>query len=132
MKRLRFSLLSLVVGVLLLAAVMHLNLRPRLLHGEPHYLKLDVPETVSRSEICTYGWLLVACKECRITVTQRPPDPQQDWSGRRPCPWKDGEAVYEWYASGFAGNVVVGLVTILLGATACEIVLRRRVKKKSP
>ena len=108
MKRFRFSLLSLVVGVVLFSGPLYVNLRMP---------EVDVRYTsVRKMETWLYGWPFIAYREHLVaSLVKSPPDPAGDGS----C---------EWHWLRVAGNVVVGLVIAVLGGTVCEYLVRRRTK----
>ena len=103
-KRFRFSLLSLLVGVLLTGGVGWLNVRTRKDFTATHAV------TVERH---SFGWPFTARLE-DFVVTKA-----QNTIDRFP----------EWRWPGLVANIAIGLAIVFCGAGACEYVVRRRGKK---
>ncbi len=103
MKRFRFSLLSLLVGVVLAGGMLWLNV------GTPFWI-ITSQADVDLSQRY-YGWPLHAYVEY---VAQTP---------RSLNRWYH----YRW--PGLAANIAIGLAIVFGGAAVCEYVVRRRVKK---
>ena len=119
MKRVRFSLLSLLVGVVLAGGVGWLNVRTFLYDSElpPPLLAFVDIKLGSRTPVILsrwYGWPMDAYRQ-RFSL-------QQEVSG-------SVMESLDWHWLGFAANIAIGLAIVFGGAGVCEYVIRRRVAK---
>jgi len=129
MKRFRFSLLSLVVGVVLAGGVVWLNMRgniyPELLpfevavsSGDPS----DEPTVIWTGErvIRSSGWPWCFCSVPRfLNLSEKPPDV--------PLPREVFQKRWSWPS--LSANIAIGLAIVFGGAGVCEYVVRRRSAK---
>jgi len=100
MKRFRFSLLSLVVGVVLAGGVVWLNLRPRADWVECSHGGIEQEHS--------YGW---------------------PFKARYRFVWPHEPDSYGWLWKGLAVNIAIGLAIVFGGAGVCEWLVRRRAAK---
>jgi len=105
LKRFRFSLLSLLVGVVLAGGVVWLNMRAfGVFSGEPaHGYPHDPVSYVARS----YGW---PCLSLRVFITFDPKGTEAENERRRQQPH------YRWKVPGLAANIAIGFAIVFCGA----------------
>ena len=106
MKRFRFSLLSLLVGVMLAGGVVWLNVQPLGVYASARVAITQEP--VEFQIGAHYGWPLHAYYKRRDKLI----------SGRSRVTW-----------SAAAIDIAIGLAIVFGGAGVCEYVVRRRTKK---
>ena len=123
LKRFRFSLLSLLVGVVLAGGVGWLNVRPSEIGCEP-FCRPDRPEGWTYTYTRSYGWPFDA-HFSSITLSA-----DGDKGGRLPqeyveSHWEAWDRDPRWLSSGVARNIAIGLAIVFGGAGVCEYVARR-------
>ena len=118
MKRFRFSLLSLLVGVVLAGGVVFLNVRPSTYSSPPPAYRDEsgmILTTFYSTEVSEYGWPFVVCEHLLFTDPARSAlAPRGEYFVRMPS---------------LAANIAIGLVIVFGGAGVCEWLVRRRATK---
>jgi len=112
MKRIRYSLLSLLVGVVMAGACLWLNLRPVKASVEESMELGPVPPGSFKSvDYLRYGWPFASRLEQNVVEYDSP-----DFS-------YVGIRIWRWY--GLAANIAIGLAVVFGCAVGCEYGMRR-------
>ena len=105
-KRFRFSLLSLLVGVVLAGGFVCLNVYPT--HNKPETLQDD-----------WHGWPLGAYRQIVMHI---------NWPAEY-SHLPSRQLRSEWHWPSLAANIAIGFAIVFGGAGVCEFVVRRRAAK---
>ena len=126
LKRLRFSLLSLLVGVVLAGGVVWLNMQVSSLRTE--LLPMGQWEKALISyEVRSLGFPLAACKTFRPALGEPSSLPlSEEESATRKQAREAFSRDSEWHYRGLVANIAIGLAIVFGGAGVCEYVVRRR------